>query len=164
MRAAALGSRYFWASAFTVSEAASRTQTIAVHPDPTVRITVDTAGAITWAGQTVGITETLATVAGAITWAGATDITLTVSGPPAALEYGWDEVGRFWTSATSETGDYPAASDTLSETGVLLRDLQPAAGATITVTVAGAITWTGQSVGLRTTITPTAERSPGTAK
>ena len=104
---------------------------LAVQVDPDALVTPSTVAA------TVSVpTET--TLAGAITAVSAIAATVSLPAPTvtgtggAEVTTGWDEVGAFWTATTSEVGSYPAASDTLSETGVRLFDLAAAGDALVT--------------------------------
>jgi hypothetical protein len=106
-----------------------------------------TAGAITWTGQTIGLTNTVTPTAGAITWSGQT-IGLTTSVSPTAGAITW--TGQALGLKTS-IGVAPGAILWQGAADIVLLS-----GTVISVTVPGAITWTGQAIGLKISVVPTA--------
>jgi hypothetical protein len=108
-----------------------------------VVVNVDTPGLITWAGATdiTLITDNITitvTVPGAITWTGSTNITVIAARDPGSFIFRKSTGG-----STFRSGD-------------TFRFVEAAGSVTITVDTPGAITFTGQTVGLKTSIAPTA--------
>ena len=125
-----------------------------------------TAGAATYTGQTIGLTGTVTPTPGAVTGPARTSVspTLIASGAGAVT----------WTSSTTITFltgvvvsvTTPGAITWQGQTTIGLRADVTAGSVTFTgqalglktsiASSAGAVSWTGQTIGLKTTITPTA--------
>lgn len=108
-----------------------------------VVVNVDTPGAITWTGQAVGLTSSVAVTAGAITWTGST-VGLTLAIAPTAGAITW-------------TGQATPLTSTVQPTAGAITWTGQTVGLKLSLgLVAGAITWNGSTVGLTSSLGVTA--------